>query len=106
MDEVEFVQCTSCNMGMIKENMCHVSADVVISDKDGASVGRFTASTHVLNTFMAVAAKSEGYNIEETDVKKLLKVLVIQTILQVKKMMFKISRSKKVVHCTEQDNCK
>ena len=82
----EFFDCVSCKSSLMKEFMKPtVSANVVIIDDGGNNLGRFQCSGAVLNEMFQSVKETENYNMEETDVSKLSRKLISQTLLLVKK---------------------
>lgn len=101
-NESQFVECSSCKLSMLKQNMTSaVSGSVMIVDQDGNNVGRFYCSGAVLNAMFTSISKTENYNIEETNVAQLSRKMIMETLLLVKNISFKVLKEDNVVELME-----
>ena len=73
-----------------------VSANIVI-EQDGKSIDRFHCSGNVLNKMSISISETKNYKINETDVTKLSKKMISETLLLINQVTFKVSKEEKVV---------
>jgi hypothetical protein len=101
-DEDQFIQCLSCNTSMLKEFLKPtVNANLVIINENGKNLGKFHCSGTVLNAMFESVKGTEHYSIDESDVTKLSRKLISQTLLLVKKVSFKLSLEEKEITAME-----
>ncbi len=94
----EFVECSPCKLRMLKENLdSTVSGSIIIVDESGENLGRFYCQENVLNVMFQSVAKTENYNISESNVAKLSRNMITDTLLLIKKVSFKILSTDKLV---------
>ena len=74
-----------------------VTATVLIVDENGENKGRFYCSAPVLNGMFTSVKETQHYNIEDTDASQLSRKMIVETLLQVKKVDFRLSIDDKVV---------
>lgn len=98
-DDDKIVQCSSCNVSMLKQTLLHnVTAYMIIADETGENLGRYFCSGETLNSMFTSIASIDEYHIEETNAKNLSKKMIVQTLLLIPKVSFKISREDKIIH--------
>ena len=96
-EEDEFLKCRSCKLTMLKSRMSSaVSANIVI-EQGGESIGWFFCSGNVLNEMFISISETKNYKINETDVTKLSKKMISETLLLINQVTFKVSKEEKVV---------
>ena len=82
---------------MLKSRMSSaVSANIVI-EQGGESIGRFFCPGNVLNEMFISISETKNYKINETDVTKLSKKIISETLLLINQVTFKVSKEEKVV---------
>ena len=97
-DGDDFIDCSSCNNSMLKEFLKRaVTANIILVDQNGENLGQYFCSSAVLNGMFESIKKAEHYNIKETDVSKLPRKLVKQTLLLVKKGSFELDVEQSLV---------
>ena len=95
MEEIDsadrFIECQSCKMSLLKEFLKPaVSANLFLVDESGKSVGHFHCPESVLNAVFESLKGNECYNVEESDVTKVSRKLITETLLLLKKASFKL----------------
>ena len=94
----EFVQCSSCNLKVLKENLaCSVSASLLIVNESGENLGRFHCQDDVLNSMLQSVSETENYNISEINVANLTSNFISETLLLIKNVSFRILAVDKLV---------
>ena len=66
-------------------------------EQDGESIGRFHCSGNVLNKMFIFISETKNYKINETDVTKLSKNIISETLLVINQVTFKVLKEEKVV---------
>jgi len=93
----EMVKCTSCGQMMLVSFLSvTLSANFLHGDVQGEKKGRYYSSSAPLKALFAEVSSTEGYNIK-SDVTKLNKSMIYATLLHIKKIKFKISKSDKII---------
>lgn len=100
----EFVKYSSCKLTVLKESMSSAVTANVIIDVGGQNIGRFYCSGTVRNSMFLSIVKTEGYTIKETEVRKLSWKLIVEMLLLIKTVSFKVSKEDKVVESMEVGN--
>ena len=80
---------------------------IIIVDENGENLGCFYCSKECLSDMFASVAEIDGYNIQQKDPSQLSKKMIIETLLLVDKISFKLFREDKVIKsmkvCTQWD---
>jgi hypothetical protein len=94
----KFIECRTCKVTTMTEDLKKsVSANIVIVDESGENKGRFHCSGQVLNAMLTSVKATQDYNIENTDTLHLPRKMIVETLLQVKKVVFKLAMDDKLV---------
>lgn len=93
----EMVKCTSCGQMMLVSFLsATLSANFLLGDVQGEKKERYYSPSAPLKALFAELSSTEGYNIK-SDVTKLSKSMIYATLLHIKKIKFKISKSDKII---------
>ena len=93
-----FVDCQQCKSSMLRDFLkATVTANLILIDENGDVLGRFHCGPDVLNRLFESIKGNTDYNIEESDVTKLSRKLITETLLLVKKASFELFMDDKKV---------
>ena len=90
-DANRFIDCQSCKTSLLKEFLKPaVAANLILMDENGesVSVGRFHCREAVLNAVFESLKGNEHYNIEASDISKLSRKVITETLLLLKRASF------------------
>ncbi len=88
----QFVDCSTCKLSMLKNDVSSTaSGNIVIVDERGQNMGRFKCACAVLNAMFTSISNTQNYNMDETDVAKLSRKIIMNTLLLIKKVSFQVS---------------
>ena len=105
-EEDEFLKCRSCKLTMLKNRMSSAVSVNIVIEQDGESIGRFHCSGNVLNKMSISISETKNYKINETDVTKLSKKTISETLLLINQITFKVSKEEKVAISMNVTPCK
>lgn len=95
--EDEFLKCHSCKLTMLKQRMSLVVSANIVIEQDSESTGLFCSSGHVLSDMFMPISETKNYKINETDVTKLSKKMISETLLWIEQISFKVSKEERAV---------
>ena len=96
-EEDEFLKCRSCKLTMLKHRMSSAVFANIVVEQDGENIGRFYCSENVLNDMFISLSETKNCKINETDVTKLSKKMIRETLFLLNQVTFEVSKEEKVV---------
>ena len=82
---------------MLKQRMSSVVSANIVIEQDSESIGLFCSSGHVLSDMFMPISETKNYKINETDVTKLSKKMISETLLWIEQISFKVSKEERAV---------
>lgn len=82
---------------MLKHRMSSAVFANIVMEQDGENIGRFYCSENVLNDRFISLSETKNCKINETDVTKLSKKMIRETLFLLNQVTFEVSKEEKVV---------